>query len=134
MHMNRRPGQVVMIFALALPALLGAFGLALDGGYFLVTGRGTQQAASAAARAAATELMGFSYATAASAGTAVGQKKLASLALSGAAITIVFKAAATPATDGAPTATGWSSAAPTSATNCVKATASATYHTLFLQR
>src|SRR4051812_33812964 len=133
MHMNRRPGQVVMIFALALPALLGFLGLALDGGYYLVSGRETQQAASAAARAAATELMGFSYATAASAGTAVGQKNLASLALSGPATTIVFKTGATPATDCAPTAAGWSSAAPTSATNCVKATASGTYNTLFLK-
>jgi hypothetical protein len=133
MHMIRRPGQVVMIFALALPALLGFLGLALDGGYFLVSGRETQQAASAAARAAATELMGFNYATAANAGTAVGQKNLAVLGLSGTGITMLFKTGATPLTDCAPSATGWSSATPTSSTNCVKATASGTYNTLFLR-
>jgi hypothetical protein len=77
--------------------------------------------------------MGFSYATSANAGTAVGQKNLAVLGHSGAAIAMVFKSGANPLTDCAPTATGWSSGAPTSATNCVKATATGTYHTLFLQ-
>jgi hypothetical protein len=97
-----------------------------------VSGRATQQAASAAARAAATELMGFSQSTATAAGQALGARNLEVLGMSATGTTITYKLGANPVTDCSPNTTGWV-ATPTTSTNCVKATAQGTYSPLFIQ-
>src|SRR5439155_3267646 len=65
---SRQRGQVLVLFALLLPALIGIVGLAVDGGRLLAARRHLQAVADAAAWAAATEVV---YGTSANAaGTA----------------------------------------------------------------
>lgn len=61
----RRPGKILVMFALLLTALLGMFGLVIDSGLMMVSARATQNVADSAALAAAMDLMrGESAATA----------------------------------------------------------------------
>ena len=127
--MRRARAQVMIIFAAALPALLGFLGLTLDGGYYLAVGETAQYAAAAAARAAAVDVMTGAYASATSDGTTIGQRNLSTLELSGVSITIQYNNTSS----AAPGAAGWSGATPTVSTQSVKAQATGTYSTLFLK-
>jgi Flp pilus assembly protein TadG len=53
----KRPGKVLVLFVLLLPALLGILGLVIDGGLMMAVQRQTQNAADAAATAAAVDLL-----------------------------------------------------------------------------
>lgn len=53
----RRPGKILVMFALLLTALLGMFGLVIDSGLMMVSHRATQNVADSAALAAAMALM-----------------------------------------------------------------------------
>jgi hypothetical protein len=129
MRARRAHAQVIIIFAAALPALLGFLGLALDGGYYLAVGESVQFAATAAARAAATDVEDALYASATSDGQTIGQNNLSTLELSGVSITITYNNTA----GAAPGAAGWSAATPTASTRSVQATVSGTHSTLFLK-
>ena len=122
MSARHRPtrGQVLVIFAAALPALFGFLGLALDGGYYLATTQTAQFAARAAARAAAVDVQGGSYGTATASGQAIGQQNLTLFRLSGVTITIAYDdtANATDATG------GWYTSNPSAQTSSVRATVS----------
>ena len=62
---RRRPGKILVMFALLLPALLGMTGLVIDGGLLMAAHRQAQNAADAAAMAAAMDkLRGKANATA----------------------------------------------------------------------
>ena len=62
---RKRPGKVLVLFALLLPVLLGMTGLVIDGGMMLAAHRQARNAADAAALAAAKDLLaGKSLATA----------------------------------------------------------------------
>jgi hypothetical protein len=121
-------GQVLVIFATALPALFGFLGLALDGGYYLAATRAAQFAASAAARAAALDVQAGSYSSATADGQAMGQQNLPLL---GAATTTIALAYNTvPLAD--PNGAGWTTALPSAQTQAVRATVGASYRPLFL--
>jgi hypothetical protein len=128
MAMGRQRAQVLIIFTAALPALLGLLGLALDGGYYFAAGRATQFAADAAARAVTVEIMNAQYDNATAAGQAMGRKNLDLLKLSGVSIALAYNNTV----NAAPTASGWS-ATPSTTTRSIRATASGSYATLFLQ-
>src|SRR5262249_28003360 len=53
----KRPGKLLVLFALLLPALLGLLGLVIDGGLVMAAQRQTQNAADAAALAPAFDLL-----------------------------------------------------------------------------
>src|SRR5262245_28064474 len=63
----RRPGKILVLFALLLPVLLGMAGLTIDGGLLMTSQRSAQNAADAAALAAAYDLMRGKSTTAATA-------------------------------------------------------------------
>lgn len=135
--MQPRRAQVLILFALSLPVLLGSLGLAVDGGYFFVASRAVTIAADAAARAAAVDVRRAQgggaassyYARATGDGQAVGNANVATLGLTGITFTIEYND--TPFAD--PAAAGWSGSLPSSSTRAVKATATGTYPTLFLK-
>jgi Flp pilus assembly protein TadG len=130
--LTRARGQVVVIFAAALPVVLAGLGLALDGGYYFLAGRGVQFAAGAAARAAALNVQANTPLVATANGQALGAQNLSRLQLTAVSVTPTYKSAVTPATECTTTASGWSAAPPTN-TNCVRAVATATYNTLFMR-
>src|SRR5262249_20029518 len=88
--LRRARAQVMIIFAAALPALIGFLGLALDGGYYMAVGETAQYAAAAAARAAAMDVMTGAYTSATSDGATIGQRNLSTLQLSGVNVTIQY--------------------------------------------
>ena len=106
--LTRGRGQVVVIFAAALPVVLGFLGLALDGGYYFLAGRAVQFAAGAAARAAAVNIQANAPAAATANGQALGAQNLAPLQLTGVTVTPTYKTAVTPATECTATSAGWS--------------------------
>jgi Flp pilus assembly protein TadG len=120
-------GQVLLVFAVALPALFGFLGLALDGGYFFAASEDAQFAARAAARSAAVAVQSGSYGAATTNGQAIGQRNLSELRLTGVSVALAYHNTA----GAAPTAAGWGTT-PTAQTRAVRATVSGTYRTLFL--
>lgn len=125
---RRALGQTMVIFAAALPVLVGFVGLALDGGYYLVATEAAQFAAGTAARAAAVAVQQGSYSTATAQGQALGGRNLSALRLSGATVAIAYHNDP----NASPQAAGWYTTAPTTQTRAVRATARATYQPLFL--
>ena len=117
-----------MIFVLALPALFGFLGLAIDGGYFFAAADAAQFTARAAARAAAVDVQEGRYASAATSGQAVGQQNLTSLRLSGVRITITYNNVV----NATASTSGWYTTTPSAETSAIMATVSGTYQTLFL--
>jgi hypothetical protein len=132
---RRQNGQVLVLFALGLPVLLGLLGLAVDGGYYFAMRRATQFAADSAARAAATEVRRaqqgalLAYLTATSKGRTVGQANLEGLRLSNTEIEIAYNN-----TVGALSISlGWSTGLPLPLTRTVRARVTARYDTLFMR-
>ncbi|HWP29049.1 MAG TPA: hypothetical protein VNM50_05860 [Chloroflexota bacterium] len=125
---RRALGQTMVIFAAALPVLVGFVGLALDGGYYLAAGEAVQFAASTAARAAAVAVQQGSYSTATAQGQAMGGRNLSALRLSGTTVAIAYHNDP----NASPQAAGWYTTAPTTQTRAVRAIARATYQPLFL--
>lgn len=125
---RRALGQTMVIFAAALPVLVGFVGLALDGGYYLVATEAAQFAASSAARAAAVTLQQGSYSAATTQGQALGVRNLSALRLSGATVEIAYHNDP----NASPQAAGWYTTVPTTQTRAVRAIARATYPPLFL--
>lgn len=121
-------GQVLVIFAAALPALFGFLGLALDGGYYLAATRAAQFAAGAAARAAALDVQTGAYGSATSDGQAIGQRNLPLLGAAGTTIAIAYNNTAA----ASPTGAGWYTTTPSSQTQSVRATTTGNYRPLFL--
>jgi Flp pilus assembly protein TadG len=133
--MRRQNGQVLVLFALSVPALLGLLGLAVDGGYYFAMRRATQFAADSAARAAATEVRRaqagalLAYLTATSTGRTVGLTNLEGLRLSDTDIEIAYNN-----TIGALSVSlGWSTGLPLPTTRSVRARVTARYDTLFMR-
>jgi Flp pilus assembly protein TadG len=133
--MNRARGQTVILFALLLLPLIGFLGLALDGGYYFLATRALTMAADSAARAAAVDIQyGQStnqssyYALATSDGTQTGQQNLQDLNLTNVAFTLAYNDTVA----AAPNAAGWYGT-PRDSTSSIRATATGTYHPLFLQ-
>lgn len=125
---RRALGQTMVIFAAALPVLVGFVGLALDGGYYLAAAEAVQFAASTAARAAAVAVQQGSYSTATAQGQALGGRNLSALRLSGTTVAIAYHNDP----NASPQAAGWYTTAPTTQTRAVRAIAQATYQPLFL--
>jgi Flp pilus assembly protein TadG len=133
--MRRQSGQVVALFALGLPVLLGLLGLAVDGGYYFAMRRATQFAADAAARGAATEVRRaqqgalLAYLSATNTGRRTGLTNLAGLRLSNTDVEIAYNN-----TVGALSISlGWSTGLPTLLTRSVRARVTARYDTLFMR-
>jgi Flp pilus assembly protein TadG len=122
------PGQVLVIFAAALPALFGFLGLALDGGYYLTAAQVAQFTARTAARAAAVDVQVGNYGTATASGQALGQQNLASFRLAGVTTTIAYNNTV----DAVASSPGWYSTTPSAQTSSILATVSGTYAPLFL--
>lgn len=131
----RARGQVVVLFAAALPVLLGCLGLALDGGYYFTARAVTQFAADAAARAAAQDVQRAQagdplyYGRASPDGQAVGQRNVDPLELVGVSVEIAYHDSPT----ATPTSSGWYTTLPTLNTRAVRATVRAQYPTQFLK-
>jgi len=122
------PGQVLVIFAAALPALFGFLGLALDGGYYLTAARAGEFTARTAARAAAVDVQAGNYGTATASGQTLGQQNLAAFRLSGVTTAISYNNTA----DATATSTGWYTSTPSAQTSSVRAVVGGTYRPLFL--
>jgi hypothetical protein len=133
--MGRTPGQIVVMFALMLPALVGFLGLALDGGRFFVASRAAQFSASAAALAGVRTIQSAQYATATGNGQTIGQRNLTGAQFTGGTVVMAYNTANpnTTPSNCAPTAAGWTSGTPTASTRCVRATASVSFNTQFLR-
>jgi Flp pilus assembly protein TadG len=128
MMQGRQRAQVMVLFALAFPAFAGFLGLALDGGYILAGQRGVQFAADAAVWASAIDIREGRGSSATTSGQAVGMANMNQLKLTGVSITIQCHTSA----NASATARNWASC-PLSGTQSVKATATGTYHTAFMQ-
>jgi Flp pilus assembly protein TadG len=132
---RRQPGQVLVLFALGLPVLLGLLGLAIDGGYYFAMRRATQFAADSAARAAATEVRRaqqgalLAYLTATSNGRTVGLTNLEGLRLSNTDVEITYSTTI----NALSISLGWSLGLPTPLTRSVRARVTARYDTLFMR-
>jgi Flp pilus assembly protein TadG len=126
--MGARRGQVVVFFALALPALLGFLGLALDGGYYFAVGGAVQFAADAGARTAVVDLQTARSASATTDGSTMAQSNLTGLRLTNTSVELAYNDSPTATPSGA----GWSTGTPTSSTRAVRSTVTGTYSTLFL--
>jgi Flp pilus assembly protein TadG len=133
--MRRQRGQMVMLFALSLPILLGLLGLAVDGGYYFAMRRATQVAADAAARGAATEVRRaqqgalLAYLSATNTGRTTGLTNLSGLRLSNTDVEIAY----TDTVGALGLSLGWSTGLPTLLTRSVRARVTARYDTLFMR-
>src|SRR3954451_24695738 len=101
--MRRARGQVIVLFVVLLPVLFGFLGMALDGGWYYALQRGAQFAASAAARAAAQEVLASRPGGAAAWGQTIGLYDLRGLQLTDPDVALAFN----DAPNATPTSAGW---------------------------
>jgi Flp pilus assembly protein TadG len=132
--MRRARAQVLVIFACALPVLLGVLGLALDGGHYFFLRRATQIAADAGARAAAVAIIrarseqSSFYNQASATGRAIGLRNLTLYQLTGVDIRVSYHNS--PGAAG--NSPGWYTTTPNALTREVRAVAQGTFTPLFL--
>jgi hypothetical protein len=133
--MRRQRGQGLLLFAAAVPVLLGCLGLAVDGGLYLTAWRTAQSAAELGARATVIEVRRghegdvWRYLSAASGGRSVTELNLAGLRISNVVVDVAFN-------DGPEarwTNGGWYGPWAWPGTRTARVNVSASYPTLFLR-